>query len=356
MKNAVRITAVALCLLLMLSLCACGSRQTSRAAYESSYEEPSYRYAYDEAAVADETYGGLAPTAMYASASGANTNAATSSAKESSRETGSDDSTSDLNPEKIIYSADATVETTAFDDAIAALEAMISSHGGWVESSSVNGAKYASISRGTKTNRSANYTLRVPNEAFSPMMNELSSLGNVPYSHVYTENVTSQYYDTQARLTTYEAQEQRLIELLEKAETVSDVIEIENELTDVRYRIESLQTSLRSWDRRVSWSTIYLTINEVSEYTPAREPTYLERLSDALSGGLEALADLFVDFVGALPVLIFLVLLLIVLLLLIKRAIFSPKRVEKRRARAEEKAAKKATEKNKAGSSEPPEN
>ena len=172
-----------------------------------------------------------------------------------------------LLPVCVVFSA--TVETTEFDATISALEAMIDSYGGWVESSSVNGAKYSSISRGSKTNRSASYTVRVPNGKFNSMMSDLSSLGNIPYSHVYTENVTSQYYDTQARLQTYQAQEKRLMELLDKAETVSDVIEIENELTEVRYRIESLQTSLRGWDRRVSWSTLYLTINEVSLRHPS---------------------------------------------------------------------------------------
>ena len=344
MKTMKKLLALSLILLLMLSLCACGSSSSrqERAAEDTSYYSDYYSYDYDEVAVAEEAYGGLAPTAMYASAGNgkAVSNTASQKSAGSGESSGSNDTASDLNPEKIIYSADATVETTAFDDTITALDAMIDTYGGWVESSSVNGAKYSSISRGSKTNRSANYTVRVPNARFSDMMNELSSLGNVPYSHVYTENVTSQYYDTQARLKTYEAQEQRLLELLDKAETVSDVIEVENELTDVRYRIESLQTSLRGWDRRVSWSTIHLTVNEVSEYTPARQVTYGERLADALSNGLEALADLFVGFVEALPVLAFLVLLLVVLILIIKRALRSPKRLERRRARAEAKAAK----------------
>ncbi len=354
MKNGKKLLVLALCILMALSLCACGnsssSRQTEEAAYVSDYYS-GYSYDYDAEAVADEAYGGLAPTALYASANSGNSSAVTTSKTSGSGEGGAvKDDAGDINPEKIIYSAEATVETTAFDDTVSALDTMIDTYGGWIESSSVNGAKYSNISRGTKTNRTANYTVRVPNGRFSEMMNALSSLGNVPYSHVYTENVTSQYYDTQARLTTYEAQEQRLLALLDKAETVSDVIEVEAELTDVRYRIESLQTSLRGWDRRVSWSTIRLTVNEVSEYTPAKQRTYGERLSEAFASGLEALADLFVDFVEALPVLAFLLLLLIVLILIIRRVLRSPKRLERRRAKAEEKAARlaaKAEEKGK---------
>ena len=318
MKKTGRILSVLLCVILLLSLCACGSnarKSDSGSGYtQASYsgQTYSYSYDYDDMAVADEAYGGFAASGLYESAVQTSSSGTVSNA---SAGTAGSAETEDLNPEKIIYSADATVESTEFDSTINALEALIDSVGGWVESSSVNGANYSSISRGSKTNRSASYTVRVPNERFNDMMSSLSALGNVPRSHVYTENVTSQYYDTQARLSTYQAQEQRLLELLEKAETVSDVIEVENELTEVRYRIESLQTSLRNWDRRVSWSTIHLTVNEVSEYTPEAQKSYTERLKEAFYEGLDNLSWYFVDFVEALPVLAFFLLLLVVFIL-----------------------------------------
>ena len=361
MKKTGRILSVLICVLLLLSLCACGkpNRKENGSAYTnstaSSYSAPSYSYSYDydEMAVAEEAYGGFGATALYDSAKASS--GTTNSGSGSSGSTGSSGDASDLNPEKIIYSADATVETTEFDSTISALEAMINGAGGWVESSSVNGANYSSISRGSKTNRTASYTVRVPNEKFNDIMNSLSALGNIPRSHVYTENVTAQYYDTQARLTTYQAQEKRLLELLDKAETVSDVIEVENELTEVRYRIESLQTSLRNWDRRVSWSSIFLTINEVSEYTPEVQKGYGERLKEALLEGIDNLSWYFVDFVEALPVLAFFLLLLIILILILKRIIRSPKRAERRRARKEAKAAATAAKTEPAAEGKPEE-
>ena len=67
-----------------------------------------------------------------------------------------------------------------------------------------------------------------------------------------------------------------------------------------------MQTSLRGWDRRVSWSTIYLTINEVKEYTPSKTKSYGEKLADAFAYGIENLGEVFVGFVEMLPVLLFL--------------------------------------------------
>ena len=116
---------------------------------------------------------------------------------------------------------------TDFDGSIAKLLALVEENKGWVEASSMSGANYRSIARGSSYNRSASYTLRIPSNKFELLMGSLSEIGNVPYSHTYTENVTSQYYDTQARLTAYQTQETRLLEMMEKAETVNDVIAIE---------------------------------------------------------------------------------------------------------------------------------
>ena len=102
--------------------------------------------------------------------------------------------------------------------------------------------------------------------------------------------------------------------------------------------------SLRGWDRRVSWSTLYLTINEVSEYTPTKTKTYGEKISEAFQYGIENLGEVFVSFVEALPVLLFLLVLLIAVIAIIRAIFFNPKRKEKRRARKEAKAAKKAAE------------
>lgn len=343
LRNTKKVILLVLCAVMLLSLCACGR------SYEESkyYPEPAAAPAIftDSSSLAGGT--GFAMMAMNDAAVSeeyayeANTFSAKEAPAAEAAAGGSEDTQSDLNPEKIIYSSDVTLETTDFDGTVAAVNALITGNGGWMESSSVSGANYNALAKGAKMNRSASYTIRIPNEKFDGIMADLNTLGNVPYSHVYTENVTAQYYDTQARLTTYQAQEKRLLELLDEAESVSDVIEVENELTEVRYRIESLQTSLRNWDRRVSWSTIYLTVNEVSEYTPEKKISYGKRLANALRYGMEDLGDTFVGFVEVLPVLIFLVLLLIVLIFIVKKAVCrAPKLAEKIRAKKKEKTEK----------------
>ena len=292
--------ALLLALLMALSLCACGSSSknqmassTESAAYDSSPMEP-------------------APNAAPASGFAAMDSVA-SAGEYGEYDSGTDGGdVPDENPEKIIYSADATVETTEFDKTLEELAALIKEYGGWVQSSSINGANYYSISRGSSYNRSADYTIRIPSDKFQTVMGSLSTLGNVPYSYTYTENVSAQYYDVQSRLTAYKTQETRLLEMMEKAQTVEDTITIEEKLTELQYKIDSLQSSLNNWDRQVNYSTISLNVQEVGEYTEQQAVTisYGQRLlnafTDSLKGAGRFFKNLLVFLVSALPTLVIL--------------------------------------------------
>ena len=325
-----KILSLLLAVLMTLSFCACGTSSDfkTESAADYSYAEPAAAPA--AGMMMAEEYG-----------SGANGLAA-SDAMPDTPSAGS----SDINPDKIIYSADTTIETTEFDETIAGLNELIAQYDGWIESSSVNGANYYSKSRGSASNRSASYTVRIPSENFQTLMNSLSTLGNIPYTHTYTQNVTAQYYDTQARMNAYKAQETKLLEMMDLAESVEDIIAIEEKLTDVRYMIESLQSSLNNWDRRVNYSTVDISVNEVSAYTPSTpvKVSYGERLVNSfvgsVKGAVEFFKDLLVFIVSIIPALVILALLFFVFRPLFRKLF--PKWKEKCEARKAAKAAKKA--------------
>lgn len=293
MKKALSLLLAAL---LVFALCACGSADTASSAPAASYD-----MAYTEAAYPAEAeeYGGFAVTG------GTQLESGSGAAPEGS-------------PEKLIYSASATVETTEFDGTIEKLSALVEQYGGFVESSSVNGSNYYTQSRGYSSTRYASYVIRVPSEKFSALMGSLSTLGNVPYSHTYTENITAQYYDTDARLTAYQTQEARLLEMMEAAKTVEDLIAIEEKLTELRYQIESLQSTLKNWDRQVAYSTLDLEVQEVVEYTPESRMSYGQELALALCSGLKRTGEFFKDLLlaiaGALPALVILAVVLAILI------------------------------------------
>ncbi len=360
MKTNHRFAVLALALILVFSLCftACGQSKNSAsgsyaaapaaapmpaASYDSKadaayYETPQMAA---EEAYAESVSGGFAPAA------GAN------SAQVPSSEA------VDMS-EKIIYNADVTLETTEFDSALEKIAAMIREMGGYMESTSVSGSNYSSISRGNAGTRTAYYVIRVPSVHFSELTGALSEIGNVPYSYTYTRNVTTQYYDTQSRLNAYRVQEGRLLEMLAIAETVDDMLAIQRELTNVQYEIDSLTGTLRYYDNQVGYSTVNLNVSEVKEYTP--EPTvklsYWERMSrgfkDSLKSTSRFFTDLFLWFVTSLPWLIPLAAVVVLLIALLRRRLRrDPDRAARRAARKEARALKRAEKKAKKGAKTP---
>ena len=331
-KKNVVILSVVLSLVLLLSLAACGTRKSAAgtpASYRVNSSEPS------------ESFNGFAAydmeTAEYDAAPMAAAKTAANGTSQSSTSQSGGENTPEIDPEKIIYSGDATLETEHFEETVEAVRKLIAERGGFIESSSLSGSNYYSARL-----RTASFTLRVPSGTFTEIMNTFSDYGNVPYSHTYTENISARYYDTAARLTAYETQEQRLLEMMEQAETVSDLITIEDRLTELRYEIESLQSTLNRWDRQVSYSSISLEIREVREYTPEVEQSFGQQLVRSLRQGwtntVEFLRAALLWLLESLPVLVLLAVLILIARVLIRK--WTKKRREKKAKAAENKAEK----------------
>ena len=202
---------------------------------------------------------------------------------------------------KIIYTANLTLESKDYDTARAALDAALNDAGGYLESSS----EYSDVG----SSRSVNLTFRVPEENYQSFLDAVAQAGNVTYKSQQAEDVTTQYMDIEARLSNLTAQRTRLQELQASAENLSDLLEIESSLSDVQYQIESWQSQLDWYSQQVSCSTVYLSLDEVKEYTPTEE-SYLSQLSSALRNGwtgfVSGIQQLTVWVVGVWPVLVIL--------------------------------------------------
>ncbi len=234
--------------------------------------------------------------------------------------------------EKIIYTAQCVVETKEFDKTISALDALVAKYGGFIEQSNVTGNTYRDHNGDTYIkNRYAKYTLRIPATSFDSFLNETGTLGVVISKNQQAQNITSQFTDTQARMEAYKIQEERLLALLEKADTMDAIITIEDKLTNVRYNIEALQRNLNNMQSKVDYSTVNLSIDEVEIYTPVEEPTFIQRLGDSIvdswNSFVDGLGDFVIWIVYAIPTLIILAGIAVLVIILVK------KRIKKERAK-----------------------
>ena len=195
--------------------------------------------------------------------------------------------------EKFIYSAEVYAQTLDYDAAIAAVQQALTDCGGYIESCSENsgGSYYSSTYYDGGGRRSASYVLRVPCGQFQGFLSGLSEHCNVIDQNLYSENVTLQYVDMEARIKNLTAQEERLVELLAQAEDLEQVLKIESQLTETRSEIDSATSSLRVLENRVSYSTVTLYLNETSVYSPGAKDSFGQRFLRALGSSWEELKD-----------------------------------------------------------------
>ena len=247
--------------------------------------------------------------------------------------TGDTDSTVLPEGRKWIITVNMSAETEDLDALMEALNGKISGLGGYVEDQdSYNGSMYSS-----RRYRSASLTVRIPAERVDEFTEEMSGIANVVSTNLSREDITLSYVATESRVKALQTEEARLLELMEQAETMADLLEIESRLTDVRYELENRASQLRLYDNQVDYATIYLSIDEVQEYTPVEEPTVWERISggfvSSIKGVGNGLLDLLVWVLAKSPYLVILGGVTVGVVVLIK----------KRKAR---KAAKKAAKQN----------
>lgn len=146
-------------------------------------------------------------------------------------------------------------------------------------------------------NRSAQLVIRVPADQVDAFLEVMKESSNVISSSKNLEDITLQYTDAETRLKALRIEEERLMELMEQAETMADLLEIERRLTDVHYELENVTSRLRLYDNQVDYATIHLSVYEVREFTPVEEPGFLERITTGFVTSLKGVGQGIVDFV-----------------------------------------------------------
>ena len=165
---------------------------------------------------------------------------------------------------KIITTFDINAETTDFDNSILSIPAAVEQYGGYIESSSVSG-RSINDRKGYNT-RDAYFTLRIPSGSIHKFVAELGEKYNIVNTQEFSEDITDSYFDSKARLKSLEEQEKQLTALLEKGEELQYLLEVQREISHVRYQIESVYSQLQRMDQSVDFSTVRIYLQEVMIY------------------------------------------------------------------------------------------
>ncbi|MDD2494410.1 MAG: DUF4349 domain-containing protein, partial [Tissierellia bacterium] len=158
----------------------------------------------------------------------------------------------------------------------------------------------------------------VPQDKFYDFVKFIENLSKVQNKSTLETDVTKEYYEKDNKVKNLEIQEEHLRQLFDKANTVEEMLQIENELRRVRTEIDGLNISLSDIDDRASMSTIDLEVDEVSRANlMARRDNVWDRARDGFINTINGLVNfgenIIVWIISISPILIPIIIILIII-------------------------------------------
>ena len=130
------------------------------------------------------------------------------------------------------------------------------------------------------------------------LMESVCGLGAVTHRSESREDVTMGYVDTESRIRALETEYQTLLDILDKAESLDDVILLQSRISEINYELDSYKSQLRKYDDLISYCTVYISVSEVwRESTPNEKTlTFGEKIAVGLRENLADIGEDFSDF------------------------------------------------------------
>lgn len=222
-----------------------------------------------------------------------------------------------INNRKLIKDASLSLSTKDFDKFSLTLEQLTKSLGGYTESSNITTSSYDG-------HRFGDIVLRIPSEHLDSFLNSVSGEATVTNKTVNVRDVTTTYTDTKSHITALETEQSTLIGLLDKAQSLSDVLEIQGRLTQVRSELEFMKSQLSSLDEQISYSKVTFSVTEVDREQPVKKEGFFSEVYSRLRENFYSISDSLRDgavwFISSMPYFI-LILIPIVIIIIVVRII-----------------------------------
>ena len=141
-------------------------------------------------------------------------------------------------------------------------------------------------------------TVRIPTKNFDSFMNKLSGkVEKFETKNITVEDVTARFYDLKIRLKTKKELEKKYLQILQKARSVKEILEVEREINKLRENIESTEGRFKYLSNQVSFST--LTIQFYKQV--GSEPNFGSKIIDSLEDGIKYISSFFLGILSIWP-------------------------------------------------------
>jgi len=185
---------------------------------------------------------------------------------------------------KIIYTADLELVVKDFRTFEQGLPEVVEAAGGFVAARKTD--------RRHGDHRAGSWTIRVPVAGYNSLLSGIAAMGFAKIRNETSQDVTEDYVDLQARISNQRKLEARILEMLaDRSGKLTDLLEMERELSRVREEIERMEGRLRVLTDQTDLATIRLTVTEQATYEPPAAPTFGDRVAMAWSGSIHTIGQ-----------------------------------------------------------------
>ncbi|MEK6301784.1 MAG: DUF4349 domain-containing protein [Acidobacteriota bacterium] len=202
---------------------------------------------------------------------------------------------------KIIRNGELIVETDSPTDGQRAITAIAESHGGFVVTSEFkrNDAKGQST-----PNQTVTVIVRVPSAQFLATIEQIRGVGSrIIQEKITGQDVSEEYLDLEARIRTKKALEAQFLEIMKQARKVSDALEVQSQLADVRTEIEQFEGRRRFLENQSALSTITATLQMPAPLVAATTTGFSHSVKQASGDAVDTAVAILLFFVQAVIVL-----------------------------------------------------
>lgn len=191
---------------------------------------------------------------------------------------------------KIIRNAELSIEMDNPADGQRRITGIAEARGGFVVNTDT---KRRAGQDQTQPDTTITLSLRVPAEQFAATLEEIRGIGKrVGQEKVTGQDVTEEYFDLEARIKTKKALEAQFLEIMKQARNVSDALEVQSQLADVRTEIERLEGRRRYLENQSSLSTITVTLSSPAVLVATSSAGFFYELKRAFGTGVDIAASI----------------------------------------------------------------
>ena len=192
-------------------------------------------------------------------------------------------------PSKIIVTSEMEMESNDLTKTIEQIQTAVLKAGGYIQTSRIYNNDYDYYRE-----KNAYIVVRVPADRYEEFLAASKEYGNVLSVNTTADDITTEYYDLSARLSSLQQQRERVMEFYKQAKTIDELILIEKRLSEIDSEIAAKQITMKNYDLLTNYSTVTFNLREVSKFTDT-EDSFLTRLKNTLSNSFTGFMEFLED-------------------------------------------------------------